>query len=113
MSLKQGDCSPLFYSQGGQNPFSQIISIGEKEGLISGFNIRVENFSRSHLQFSDDTLILLDGYEKSLTNLKHLIHSFELVSGLKVNWSKRFLHDSYGQGIYSEFANLMGCSKGE
>lgn len=59
--------------------------------MISGFNIGVENISRSHLQLLDDTLILLDGYEKSLTNLKHLIDSFELVSGLKVKWSKRFL----------------------
>lgn len=42
----------------------------------------------SHLQYADDTLILMDGDPRLDHILKLLIQCFELLSGLKVNWSK-------------------------
>lgn len=42
----------------------------------------------SHLQFADDTLILMEGEEDKVPVLKSLIKCFKLVSGFKVNWPK-------------------------
>lgn len=50
-----------------------------------------DNVKVSHLQFADDSLILLAGEDKNVMILKSLIHCFELNSGLKMNWSKNHL----------------------
>ena len=47
---------------------------------------------QSSLQYADDTLILVPGDRRSLTNLKILLYSFELVSGLSINFSKASIY---------------------
>lgn len=65
----------------------------------------------SHLQFADDTLILMEGEETNVLVLKFLIRCFELVSGFKGNWSKSHLS---GLGLTDSeclhMASLLGCS---
>lgn len=47
--------------------------------------------ANSNIQYADDTLVFLDGGKNQLGNLISLIHCFELVSGMKVNWPKSCL----------------------
>jgi hypothetical protein len=42
----------------------------------------------SHLQYADDTMILIQNSQEGLTNLKFLLVCFELLSGMKINFHK-------------------------
>lgn len=65
--------------------FSQIFGKAESNAC---FQVGAEKVNVSHLQFADDTLTFIDGDPKIGHILKSLIPCFELVSRLKVNWSK-------------------------
>lgn len=45
---------------------SQIINNAESKGLFKGSQVGSDNVNISHLQFADDTLILLAGEEKNV-----------------------------------------------
>jgi hypothetical protein len=42
----------------------------------------------THLQYADDTLILIQNTEEDIANLKFLLMCFKYVSGLKINYQK-------------------------
>jgi hypothetical protein len=42
----------------------------------------------SHLQYADDTMILIQNTQEGLINLKFLLLCFELLSGMKINFHK-------------------------
>jgi hypothetical protein len=42
----------------------------------------------SHLQYVDDTLILIQNSDEDIANLKFLLMCFEDMSGLKINYHK-------------------------
>jgi hypothetical protein len=52
------------------------------------------------LQFADDTIMLGEGTRENLWTIKTLLRSFELVSGLKINFVKSKL---YGVNVASDF----------
>jgi hypothetical protein len=43
----------------------------------------------THLQYADDTMIMIEGSELDIANLKFLLLCFETMSGLKINFDKR------------------------
>jgi hypothetical protein len=42
----------------------------------------------THLQYADDTMIMIENDNNSINNLKFLLICFELLSGLKINYHK-------------------------
>lgn len=42
----------------------------------------------SHSQYVDDTVIMIDGSDRSIVNLKLILHCFEWLSVLKINFHK-------------------------
>jgi hypothetical protein len=42
----------------------------------------------THLQYADDTMIMVEGSELDIVNLKFLLLCFETTSGLKINFDK-------------------------
>ena len=42
----------------------------------------------SHIQYADDTVIMIDGSESSVLNLKLILYCFEWLFGLKINFHK-------------------------
>jgi hypothetical protein len=42
----------------------------------------------THLQYADDTMIMVEGSDLDIVNLKFLLLSFEAMSGLKINFNK-------------------------
>lgn len=76
----------------------------EQSGSFKGFKVHDE-LSVSLLQFADDTMIFCDGSESNLWSLKAILRSFELVSGLKMNYAK-----SNVMGINIEERVLRGAS---
>ncbi|GAU23839.1 hypothetical protein TSUD_380010 [Trifolium subterraneum] len=97
--LRQGD------------PLSPFLFLIVAEGLTGLMNKAVEN-GRFHgykvsnnilfhtLQFADDTIIMGDGNWDNLWTIKIVLRSFEIVSGLKVNFYKSKL---YGINLIDSF----------
>jgi hypothetical protein len=83
--LKQGD--PLA-------PFLFLLVAEGLEGLmkkaveLNRFKVGNRGVVVSHLQYADDTLCLGEATLENLWTLKAILRGFELVSGLKVNFSK-------------------------
>lgn len=90
-SLRQGDLLSPFLFTSVEDAFSQILTIGEEQHLIRGFQVGKKEIAISHLQYADDTLFFLDGEKDQLRNLISLIYCFELVSVMKINWQKKLL----------------------
>lgn len=43
----------------------------------------------SHLQYADDTILMVEGSDLDITNLKFLLLCFQQMSGLTINFNKR------------------------
>lgn len=53
----------------------------------------------THLQLVDDTIVFVDGLLESLNAMKKVSLSFQLLSGLKINFTKSFTEFSIVIGI--------------
>lgn len=57
------------------------------------------------------TLLFLDGRMENLRNLVAIIHCFELVFGMKINWQKNcFVDINSNQEDYKEIFEALNCS---
>nr|GEV30152.1 ankyrin repeat-containing protein [Tanacetum cinerariifolium] len=105
--LRQGD--PL-------SPFLFIIAIEALNvALLNTCNntfhgVKVGNIHVSHLQFTDDALIMGEWSWLNAMNLSRILTCFNLTSGLKTNFHKSKL---YGVGVttleVNSLASLIGC----
>lgn len=84
--------------------FSQILIRGEEQNLFKGFRVGKQPTPLSHLQFAGDTTFF--GWLSLLRNLISLIHCFELVLGMRINWQK-----SCFVGINSPSQDFLRLSK--
>lgn len=105
--LRQGDpLSPFLFTLVADS-LNQINA--ESKNMFKGFQVGAEEVNVSHLQFTDDTLIFMDGDPKLGHFLTSLIRCFELVAGLKVNWSKyHILGTTLSNSECAYLANLLG-----
>lgn len=58
---------------------------GHLEGALSHLILE----GASHLQYADDTLVLFEPDEQSISMVKIILVCFEAMSGMKINFSKR------------------------
>ncbi|KHN19285.1 hypothetical protein glysoja_012205, partial [Glycine soja] len=56
--------------------------------LYKGFNIASSEISISLLQYADDTIFFGEASMKNVKVLKAILRTFEVVSGLKINFAK-------------------------
>jgi hypothetical protein len=68
----------------------------------------------SHIQYADDTVIMVDGSDKSIINLKLILYYFEWLTGLKINFYKSGVF-VFGvpQAEKERMANMLNCVLGE
>jgi hypothetical protein len=107
--LRQGDpLSPFLFLivvEGLAGMMRRAVDIGKFRGYQVSNSI---NFQM--LQFADDTILMGEGTTDNLWTIKTLLRSFELVSGLKINFVKSKL---YGVNIDSSFlaagATFLSC----
>lgn len=57
----------------------------EKKGIFHGVTLN-SNFSLSHLQFADDTILFIKDDVHSIKGIKMVLKLFEVISGLKINF---------------------------
>ncbi|KAK1679281.1 hypothetical protein QYE76_040129 [Lolium multiflorum] len=86
--VRQGDpLSPLLFNFIGE-ALSGILSAVGAAGHLQGVVPHLIPGGISHLQYADDTLILIQNSEENIANLKFLLMCFEDMSGLKINYHK-------------------------
>ena len=111
--LRQGDpVSPLLFNFVA-DALSRILSRAALAGHITPVSSHLIPHGISHLQYADDTIILMELNENSLTNLKFLLLCFEALSGLKINFSKSEVVVTGVSDLEAQrVAHLLNCSLG-
>lgn len=103
--LKQGDPLAPFLFLVAAEGLAGLVRRGVESNNLNGFKLS-ESLSVELLQFADDTIFFCDGGDRSVWCLKAILRSFELVSGLKVNFAK-----SNVIGINMEERTMEGISQ--
>ncbi|GKV01451.1 hypothetical protein SLEP1_g14002 [Rubroshorea leprosula] len=90
--LRQGDpLSPFLFLLVGEG-LCGLVKKAESEGLLKGLGIGRGGMELSLLQFADDTVFMGKACAGNLKVVKAILHWFELISGLKINFSKSHLY---------------------
>jgi hypothetical protein len=92
---------------------SVILDKGVEKGHISGVLGDLVPSGISHVQYVDDTVIMIDGSDRSILNLKLILYCFKWMSRLKINFNKSevFIFGSVQQER-ERMANILNCTLG-
>jgi exonuclease III len=86
--VRQGDpLSPLLFNFMAE-ALSVILSKANEAGHIAGIAPHLIPGGITHLQYADDTIIMIQDDDVQLANLKFILLCFEDMSGLKINYHK-------------------------
>ncbi|XP_026411199.1 uncharacterized protein LOC113306484 [Papaver somniferum] len=110
--IRQGDpIFPFLFLLVGED-LTFMIKRAQEQGIISGFQVKSDGLNISHLQFSDDTLIFLDADVDQVRNLRAILISFELLTGLKINFAKSQIFGVGFEGDLSIFSSIFDYYSG-
>jgi len=101
--LKQGDPLAPFLFLLVAEGFSGLMRKAEASNLFEGFDFGGNDLVVSHLQYAGDTLCIGKDSVRNLWTMKSVLRGFEMVSGLKINFSKSSL---IGVNVSDEFMVL-------
>jgi exonuclease III len=86
--VRQGDpLSPLLFNFMAE-ALSVILTKANSAGHIAGVVPNLIPGGITHLQYADDTIIMIQDDDQHITNLKFILMCFEDMSGLKINYHK-------------------------
>jgi hypothetical protein len=84
--LRQGDpLSPLLFNLA-TDALALMLDEAKQKGYIKGVVSHL--VPGGHLQYADDTILMCDCDEKSISNVKFLLYCFKWMLGLKINIHK-------------------------
>jgi hypothetical protein len=86
--VHQGDPISSFLFDFIADALSAMLDAANRAGHIKGVVPHLIQWGVSHLQYTDDTILLLELDDNSIANLKFLLIAFEILSGLKINFLK-------------------------
>ncbi|GKV27386.1 hypothetical protein SLEP1_g36559 [Rubroshorea leprosula] len=111
--LRQGDpLSPFLFLLVGEG-LCGLVKKAESEGLLKGLGIGRGDMELSLLQFADDTVFMGKACAGNLKVVKAILHWFELISGLKINFSKSHLYGfNTSEGWLKGAAEILHCGVG-
>lgn len=87
-----------------------LLKKAEDLNLIEGVSIGKNKVQLKHLQFADDTLILVPKDSRVVTNYFRILDVFTLLAGLQLNYSKSHII-SWCSGAH-EWAKSIACANG-
>jgi hypothetical protein len=86
--VRQGDpISPLLFDFMA-DALSSLIDAATRAGHLRGVVSHLIQGGVTHLQYADDTILLLSLDDICIANLKFILIAFEILSGLKINFLK-------------------------
>ncbi|GKU94470.1 hypothetical protein SLEP1_g7966 [Rubroshorea leprosula] len=112
--IRQGDpLSPFLFLLVAEGLNGLMQSAIEKN-IFRGVRIGNGNLSVSHLQFANDTLFFGEASEENIQAIKSIMKTFELVSGLKINFGKsQIMGVGTEEGWKERMAYRLCCKAGE
>jgi hypothetical protein len=92
---------------------ARILEKAYAAGHIQGVVSHLIPGGISHLQYSDDTMILIKNNDLAIANLKFLLICFELLSGLKINYHKsEVIVMGLSHEEQARVAHILNCQVG-
>jgi len=86
--LRQGDPLAPFLFNVVAEALNGLLRRAKEENLYKGFKVGSNNVDVSILQYADDTIFLGEATMENVKAIKTILRTFELVSGLKINFVK-------------------------
>ncbi|XP_071674451.1 uncharacterized protein [Lolium perenne] len=111
--VRQGDpLSPLLFDFVVE-ALASILDKAKEAGHISGLIPHLIPGGVSHLQYADDTIIMLQPDDLAIANLKYILLCFENMSGLRINFHKSEVMVLGGDETEgTRIANMLNCKRG-
>ncbi|XP_058784527.1 uncharacterized protein LOC131659337 [Vicia villosa] len=110
--LRQGDPLSPFLFVLAMEGLTALVKKSVEVGNFKPFMYR-ENDSVDILQFADDTIILGEVSCDKIWNMKVILRGFELVSGLRINFSKsNIIGVNVGEWYMNAALTFLSCNKG-
>lgn len=111
--LRQGDpLSPLLFNLVA-DALSAMLTRAASAGLIQGLVPSLVAGGITHLQYADDTILLLQFSVENLTNIRRILACYEAMSGMKINFDKS---EVFTVGLSVEDQQqavlILGCKAG-
>ncbi|GKV07275.1 hypothetical protein SLEP1_g19071 [Rubroshorea leprosula] len=112
--LRQGDpLSPFLFLLVGEG-LCGLVKKAECEGMLRGVEIGRGGVVLSLLQFADDTVFIGTADAENVRVVKAILLWFELISGLKINFSKSHLYGfNISEGWLQGAADMLHCGVGK
>ncbi|GKV48319.1 hypothetical protein SLEP1_g55143 [Rubroshorea leprosula] len=90
------------------------VSAAVEKNLYKGVMVGNGDTMITHLQFADDTIFFGEAFDENIKVVKGIMRTFELASGLKINFAKSQL---MGMGVEESWTTRMAyrlcCTQGE
>jgi hypothetical protein len=91
-----------------------MMNLARRDGHIKVLAYHLIEGGISHLQYADDTVLLLNYDEESFATVKFVLYCFEAMSGLKIKYQKS---EVFRVGVDSDkirrAANIFNCNVGK
>ncbi|GKU93781.1 hypothetical protein SLEP1_g7347 [Rubroshorea leprosula] len=112
--LRQGDpLAPFIFLMIVEAPNGLMLKAAE-ENLFQGVEIDRSSLTLMHLQYADDSIFFCEANEQNVMVLKSILRSFEMISGLKVNFFKSSLVGLNVDKVNLEdYAEKLNCATGK
>jgi hypothetical protein len=112
--LRQGDpLSPILF-----NLVSDILATLMKKatehGRIKGVMSHLIPEGISHIQYVDDTILMVEGDDNSIINMKFILYCFEWLSSLRINYhkSEAYMFEMEEKDRF-RITNMLNCQIGQ
>jgi hypothetical protein len=92
---------------------AKLMSKAATQGKIKGVLSHLIPEGITHIQYADDTILMIEGDDSSILHLKFILYCFEWLSSLKINYHKS---EAYIFGVEDveniRIANMLNCQLG-
>jgi hypothetical protein len=112
--LRQGDpLSPIMFNLVVE-ALATMMRKAANQGKIRGVMTHLIPEGITHIQYADDTILMIEGDDSSIINMKFILYCFKWFLGLKINYHKSGAY-IFGmeQGEQRKIANMLNCRLGE
>jgi hypothetical protein len=96
-----------------ENALNHILTKDKGKGHIRGVVPHLVLGGITHLQYADNTIVVVGCDQNSIANLKFLLYCFEWISSVEINYHKSEVVAFWVErDTKTEIANKLNCSKG-
>jgi hypothetical protein len=72
--------------------FANLMRKASSQGKVRGVMSHLILEGITHIQYADDTILMTEGDDTSIINMKFILYFFDWLSGLKINYHKSEAH---------------------